>query len=57
MCIKNPSYIMRPIFDTTYKGKKQVKNTFEIYITNCSYSYKVGICFAMYQIMRLNGTS
>ena len=48
---------MRPIFDRTYKGKNQVKSTCELYITNWYYSYKVGIIFAMYQIMISKGTS
>ena len=48
---------MRPIFDQTHKGKNKSKNTYELYITNCSYSYKAGIIFAMYQSMRLKGTS
>ena len=33
--------VMKPIFDTTYKGKNRSKYTCEIYIMNWSYSYKV----------------
>ena len=57
MCIKNYLIILRPIFDATYKGENRPKNKCELYITNWSYSYKVGIVFIMYQIMRSNGTS
>ena len=35
--------VLRPIFDTTYKGENRSKNTCELYIINWSYSYKVGI--------------
>ena len=49
--------VLIPIFDTTYKGKNRSKYTCELYITNWSYSYKVGIVFAMYQIMRPKGKS
>ena len=48
---------MRPIFDRTHKENNRSKNTYELYTTNWSYSYKVGIVFAMYQSMRLKGTS
>ena len=48
--IKNYLIVLRPFFDTTYKGKNRPKNTCEIYITNWYYSYKVGL--AMYQSMR-----
>ena len=34
---------MRPIFNQTYKENNRSKNTYEFYITNWSYSYKVGI--------------
>ena len=37
--------VMKPIFSTTYKVKNKSKNTCELYITNWSYSYKVGIFF------------
>ena len=57
MCIKNYLIVLVPIFDKTYKGKNRLKNTCELYITNSSYSYKVVIIFAMYQRMRLKGTS
>ena len=58
ICIfKNYLIVMRPIFDTTYKGGDRSKNTCEIYITNWSYSNKVGIYFAMYQIMISKGAS
>ena len=46
-----------PTFDTTYKGGGRSKNTCELYITNWSYSYKVGIVFDMYQRMRSKGKS
>ena len=46
---------MRPIFNVTYKGENRSKNTYEIYIINWYYYYKVGIVFAMYQRMRLKG--
>ena len=39
------------------KEKNMSKNTYELYITNLSYSYKIGIFFAMYQRMRLKGKS
>ena len=55
--LKNYVIVLRPISNTMYKGKKRSKYTCEIYITNWSYSYKVGIVFAMYQIMRSKGTS
>ena len=47
---------MSIIFDTKNK-EKQVKYTCELYITNWSYSNKLGIVFAMYQRMRSKGTS
>ena len=37
--------------------RNRLKNTYELYITNWSYSYKIGIVFAMYHRMRLKGTS
>ena len=40
-----------------YKGKNRSKYACEIYITNFSYSKKVGIVFAMYHRMRSKGTS
>ena len=40
--------LMRPIFDTTYKGEKSLKYTCDLYITNWSYSKKVVIVFAVY---------
>ena len=43
--LKNYFIVLRPIFDTTYKGKNRSKYTCEIYITNCSYSNKIGIVF------------
>ena len=48
--------VLKPFFDTMYKREKRSKSTCELYITNCSHSYKVGIVFAMYQIMRSKGT-
>ena len=48
--------VLRPIFNTTYKGKKRPKYTCEIFITNWFYSYKVGFVFAMYQRMRSKET-
>ena len=39
------------------KFKKRSKYTCELYITNWYYSKKLGTVFAMYQRMRLNGTS
>ena len=44
--------VLRSIFDTTYKGKNRSKYTCDVYITNLSYSNKIGIVFAMYQRMR-----
>ena len=38
-------------------GENKSKYTCELYITNCSYSNKVGIVLAMYQRMRSKGTS
>ena len=36
--------VLRPIFGPTYKEKKHVeKYVYKLYITNWSYSYKVGI--------------
>ena len=57
MCNKTYLIVLRPIFNTTYKEKTRSKNTYELYITNWSYYYKVGIIFFMYQIMILKGTS
>ena len=37
--------VPRPIFDTMYKGKNRSKYTCEIYITNLSYYYKLGVFF------------
>ena len=48
---------MRHIFSTTYKGKNRSKYICELYITNWSYSNKVGIVFAMYQVMISKGGS
>ena len=42
MCIKIHVIVLRPIFDTRYKEKNWSKYTCELYITNCSYSNKVG---------------
>ena len=50
--LKTYLIVLRPTFDTAYKGGNRSKNTCKIYITNRSYSYKVGIVFVMYQIMR-----
>ena len=55
--LKTYVIILRPIFDTTYKGKNRLKYTCEIYIKNLSYSNKVGIVFAFYQRMRSKKTS
>ena len=55
--LKNYIILLIPIFDTTYKGKNRSKNKCELYITNWSYYYKIGIGFAMYQRMGLKGTS
>ena len=44
--------LLRPVLNPMYKQKNRSKNTYEIYITNWFYSYKVGIVFAMYQRMR-----
>ena len=49
--------VLIPIFDTTYKGKYRSIFSWDIYITNWSYSKKVGICFAMYQRMIPKRTS
>ena len=57
MFIKKYLIVLRPIFDTTYKVKNRPKYTCELYITNWSYSNKVGIVFAMYQRMILKGKS
>ena len=57
-CVLNIYVIaLRPIFDTAYKGGKRSKYSREHYITNWSYSKKVGIIFAVYQIMISKGTS
>ena len=55
--LKTYVIILRPIFDTTYKGKNRLKYTCEIHIMNWSYFYKVEIIFVMYQRMRLKGAS
>ena len=55
--LKNYAIVLRPIFDKTYKGEKMSKYTCELYITNWYYYYKAGIVFAMYQIMKPEGTS
>ena len=55
--LKTSLIVLRPIFDTTYKWKNRSKNTHEFYIKNWSYSYKVGIVFALYQKLRSKGTS
>ena len=39
------------------KGGNRSKYTCELYITNWSYSNKLGIVFTMYQIMRSKGES
>ena len=39
------------------KGGNSSKYTCELYIMNWSYSKKLGIVFAMYQIVRLKGAS
>ena len=58
ICVLEKYFIvLRPIFDTTYKGKNRSKYTCVLYIMNCSYSKKLGIFFAMYQRMRLKGAS
>ena len=43
------------IFNTTYKGINMSEYICELYMTNWSYFYKVGIVFAMYQGMRSEG--
>ena len=48
--------VLRNIFNKTYKGENRSKYTCEIYITNWSYSKKVGFFSAIYQRMRLKGT-
>ena len=55
--LENYLIVLRPIFDTTHKGKNWPKYTFGIYITNWSYYNKEGIVFAMYQRMIPKGTS
>ena len=55
--LKDYFIVLRPIFNKTYKGENRSKNTCELYITNWSYSYKVVIVFAIYQIMISKGTS
>ena len=42
MCVKKNLIVLRPIFNTTYKGKNQVEKYMWLYFTNWSYSYKVG---------------
>ena len=49
--------VLRPIFNKIYKGKRRSEYTCEHYITSWSYSNKVGIVFAMYEIMRPKVTS
>ena len=53
--LKTYLIVMRPILDSAYK--KTRKKTYEFYITNWYYSYKVGTVFAMYQIMISKRTS
>ena len=57
MCIKKYLIVLRPIFDTTYKGKKQV----EIYMWALHHELVLFLqsrnFFAMYQIIRSKGTS
>ena len=36
--LKSYIIVLRPIFDTTHKGKKRVENTYDFLITNWSYS-------------------
>ena len=50
--LKTYLIVFRPIFDTNYKGKNRSKNTYEFYIKNWSYSYKVGFFFTMYKAIR-----
>ena len=49
--------IIRPFFCVACKQKKQVENTYELYTTNWSYSYKLGIFSAIYQGMISKGAS
>ena len=49
--------VLRPIFNTTTKGKSRSKYTCDISITNWSYSNKLGIVFTIYQRMISKGTS
>ena len=55
--LKHYLIVLIPIFVTTYNEKKRFKNTWEFYITNWSYSYKVIIFYTIYQRMRSKGTS
>ena len=57
MCIKKLSYSTETYLWYNVQGGERSKNTCELYIPNFSYSYKVGIVFAMYQNMRLMGES
>ena len=50
--LKKYLIVLRYIFNTKYKGENRLKYTCELYITNWSYPYKVGIVFAMYHRMR-----
>ena len=55
--LKHYLIVLLPIFDKMYKEKNRSKNTCELYITNWSYSFKVGTVFDMYQRMRPKGPS
>ena len=50
--LKTYLIVLRPIFGTAYKGGNRSKNACELYITNWSYYYKIGIVFAVYQKIR-----
>ena len=57
MCIKTYLIVLRPIINKTYKRKTRSIITYELYITNWSYSYKLEMFFDMYRIMIPKGTS
>ena len=58
MCTENLCYSTENYIQLNVQRKKNnSKYTWELYITNWSYSKKLGIVFAMYQIIRLKGTS
>ena len=57
MCIKELCYITDTYLRYNVQRKKRSKYTRDIYITNLSYSNKVGIVFAMYQRMTSKGKS